>query len=746
MGSELFKQYQIDKTKFISGGYLNLWKIYTGYHKQRKNKVCVFVLEKSALNAYSSKEQDNILSVIKKEATSLVKYKHPNILSVIEPLIEDKYSFGFVTEYFSNSLLAWSQGNNLSKIEIKMIITDLCKTLNFLHNDCNEIHLNINPENIFFNKDECKIKLSGFNFSTEKNEIKNFHLNNSPFMNPCLSYSSPEMIYENTISYKNDIFSIGVLIYNLLMESSSDLINILQNIPENYRKAYNEKEMIQKIEKNKKLEDEDKQIIKALIEKDPKKRPDTIKLLEFEWFTDYKLKSLIFIENLATNDIQQNTQFLKEFPSLLGLFEHKILLNKFLPCLLTNLKNEALLNLILPVIFSICHLNIKSLNFSQVVWPYLIEIISLKTIPAASLYYLLTKIPYIGANISQSDFSNHCLDIICKALDCGVAKIQKAVLNNIVFISQKVEAKIFQEKIYPRLLQIMLSSKDLKLKVQIIFAFSKVISSIDKEVINTSLLDNITKVINTNKDFKICYAVCDILEEIEEHFEIECITKKIIPLLLVILTKGTITNELCVIVNKLIDKFLKKVRLDRTYYFDDHNETEKEETNEIKHFKEDPITIEMDATNKEKIKQGNDFLKSFFKKNKKREEIVEENNENNEHSNNNNEKEGPSLIPTKKINITKAHPKKEEEKQDFIFNELINKNTKEDEQKSTSMTLEKKKIKRGWDDDMEDNEDEHTNKDNNTIKEESKQIQGSKPKIQKLSQTEKANLDSLLDD
>ena len=62
------------------------------------------------------------------------------------------------------------------------------------------------------------------------------------------------------------------------------------------------------------------------------------------------------------------------------------------------------------------------------------------------------------------------------------------------------------------------------------------------------------------------------------------------------------------------------------------------------------------------------------------------------------------------------------------------------------MTLEKKKIKRGWDDDMEDNEDEHTNKDNNTIKEESKQIQGSKPKIQKLSQTEKANLDSLLDD
>lgn len=748
MGSELFKQYQIDKTKYISGGHLNLWKIYTGYHKQRKNKVCIFVLEKSALDCFALKTKEDMLSRIKKEATSLVKYKHPNILSVIEPLIEDKYSFGFVSEYFDNSLLAWSQSNNLSKIEIKMIITDLCKTLNFLHNDCNEIHLNINPENIFFNKEECKIKLSGFSFSTGKNEINNFNLYGSSFMNPRLSYSSPELIFENVISYKNDIFSIGVLIYNLLMESSSDLINILENTPDNYKKFYNEKEIIQKIDKNKKLEDEDKKIIKALVEKDPKKRPDIFELLEYEWFSDYKLKSLIFVENLATNDFQQNQKFLKEFPSLLGLFEHKLLLNKFLPCLLRNLKNEVLLNLILPVVFSICHLNIKSLNFSQVVWPYLIEIITLKTIPAASLYYLLTKIPYIGANICQSDFSNHCLDIICKALDCGVGKIQKAVLNNIVFISQKIEAKTFQEKIYPRLLQIMLSSKDIKLKVQIIFCLSKVISSIDSETINTTLLDSIANSINISKEFKVCYAVCDFLDETEEHFEVESITKKILPLLLVILTKGSITNELFVTINKLIDKYLKKLRIDRTHFFDDYNETEKEEVNEIKNFKEDPITIDMDATNTKKIKQGNDFLQSFFKKNKKREETVEENEINDDNNiNENKEKKDFSFNPTKNINISKTQPKKEQEKQDFIFKELINQNTKENESKqSLSTALGKEKIKRGWDDDTEDNENEQAKEDNNKNKEEPKQIQTSKPKIQELSQTRKANLDSLLND
>ena len=46
MGIDLFSNYTIEKTPFLQGGYMKLWKIYHGTHKIRKQEVCIFVFEK----------------------------------------------------------------------------------------------------------------------------------------------------------------------------------------------------------------------------------------------------------------------------------------------------------------------------------------------------------------------------------------------------------------------------------------------------------------------------------------------------------------------------------------------------------------------------------------------------------------------------------------------------------------------------------------------------------------------------
>ena len=238
MGSELFTQYQVDKSSYIAGGHMNLWKIYTGTHKILKNKVCVFVFDKNALGQYSSKDKDLILAVLKKEATGLVKYKHPNILSIVEPLVEDKYSLGFVTEFFTSTLTQWVK-KDPSKIEIKMIISDICQMLNFLHKDCGDVHMNLNPDCIFINEENTKVKVGGFNFAMGQSDISNFCYNNfTPECNPCLSYLPPEAILDNKISTKCDVFSLGMLIYNLITHEEAICLN--SNTSETYRKKYNE--------------------------------------------------------------------------------------------------------------------------------------------------------------------------------------------------------------------------------------------------------------------------------------------------------------------------------------------------------------------------------------------------------------------------------------------------------------------------------------------------------------------------
>ena len=361
------------------------------------------------------------------------------------------------------------------------------------------------------------------------------------------------------------------------------------------------------------------------------------------------------------------------------------------------------------MIFTICHLNFKSINFNQIVWPYLIDIFKLKTIPAASLYFLLTKIPFIGANISNDDFSHHCLDIICKALDCGVAKIQRAVVKNIIFISQKVESKIFIDKLYPRLNQIMLVSNDVNLKSQIIFSYLKLYEIIDRNILNSSFISNIEEVIRKNSDFKICYAVVDLMGELEDSFSIDAIINKIIPLLVVILGKGKITSQLYEKISFLVQKFLEKVKRARDNEIKEENkETEEEEIKVMKRLEGDAITIDIDVSSKNVMKKGNEFLKEFFSE-----------------SSSNKKEEVETVKEEKSKTITK-------DTSNFTFEQIIDIKPKTNENKS-SLSLSKEKKKNGWDD--EDNEDDFP-----------QIVPKQEKKIQKITKIEKSNLDSLLDD
>ena len=124
MGTELFKHYTAEKTPFLKCGYNNLWNVYRGTHKARKIPVCIFVLEKKNLKKITKNTKD-VLVNIRKSPQMLMKFKHPNILGLVEPLVEDKNCLGFVTERFSYSLASWLEFVNPSKLEIKSVLIEV---------------------------------------------------------------------------------------------------------------------------------------------------------------------------------------------------------------------------------------------------------------------------------------------------------------------------------------------------------------------------------------------------------------------------------------------------------------------------------------------------------------------------------------------------------------------------------------------------------------------------------------------
>ena len=74
------------------------------------------------------------------------------------------------------------------------------------------------------------------------------------------------------------------------------------------------------------------------------------------------------------------------------------------------------------------------IDFSREIWPKLKDLFKLRSLPAAAIYFLISKVQYIGKQISQSEFSQNFLNLICKALDCNVPKIQLVVSNSLLII------------------------------------------------------------------------------------------------------------------------------------------------------------------------------------------------------------------------------------------------------------------------------------------------------------------------
>lgn len=86
MGAQLIKNVDIEKDIISTGGHLGIWSMNRGRQQNiEKREVCVFSLEKKRWESRTGKAED-VTSLMRREATSLVRYKHPCVLGIVEPL------------------------------------------------------------------------------------------------------------------------------------------------------------------------------------------------------------------------------------------------------------------------------------------------------------------------------------------------------------------------------------------------------------------------------------------------------------------------------------------------------------------------------------------------------------------------------------------------------------------------------------------------------------------------------------
>eukprot|EP00357_Protocruzia_adherens_P000784 CAMPEP_0115014012 /NCGR_PEP_ID=MMETSP0216-20121206/25786_1 /TAXON_ID=223996 /ORGANISM="Protocruzia adherens, Strain Boccale" /LENGTH=1067 /DNA_ID=CAMNT_0002383593 /DNA_START=223 /DNA_END=3423 /DNA_ORIENTATION=+ len=170
--------------------------------KQTGQLYAMKVMKKETLKRISSVEN------LKREINVQFRLNHENLVS-LRWYFEDKKNIYMVMDYAANGNLFYylRKKKKFSEREAYKYFSQTCSGIYFLHKN-NIIHRDIKPENLLLDKN-LNIKLCDFGWCVEGDETRNTFCGT-------LDYMAPEMIQNGDHNHTLDIWSLGVLLFELV--------------------------------------------------------------------------------------------------------------------------------------------------------------------------------------------------------------------------------------------------------------------------------------------------------------------------------------------------------------------------------------------------------------------------------------------------------------------------------------------------------------------------------------------------
>ena len=237
---------------------------------------------------------------IKNEIEISIKLRHKNIINTLGySFNQNKTKFYIITDYMKNKSLKYYIEANKGKISLKQKLTfiyEIALAIEYMHSRKEKIfHRDIKSSNILLD-DELHCKLCDFGMSKiyqkendkeikkeESNSSNNNNLNTNYQTNSqsTLFWMSPEYLCDGIINEKSDIYSFGILIWEIFMEDTNPYknININDYLLGNKEIIYNKRPIINDnyFKECPKI----KEIMTTMWDNDYNKRPDIGYILNF---------------------------------------------------------------------------------------------------------------------------------------------------------------------------------------------------------------------------------------------------------------------------------------------------------------------------------------------------------------------------------------------------------------------------------------------------------------------------------
>ena len=287
-------------------------------NKNTGEEVAIKIINKllDKINIFKIKEEINILK----------RLNHPNILKYYDYIETNGNLYIIMEELKGGTLKDWIKKNkneNINEENISLIIKNILSAISYLHN-MNMCHRDIKPENIMFknNNDINSIKLIDFGLS-----VNNFYDYGEQTYCGTFIYMAPEQLENNFYSKLIDIWSVGILLYQLLNKGQHPFfikgITKKKNYIQNIKKT--------KLKCNCNVSKMGENLLKKMLEIEPIIRISAKNALKHPWITRNILDPipLNLFQQLNKNKILK--KFREEFYILLFInFYRKNSQNKYL--------------------------------------------------------------------------------------------------------------------------------------------------------------------------------------------------------------------------------------------------------------------------------------------------------------------------------------------------------------------------------------------------------------------------------
>ena len=146
------------------------------------------------------------------EGRIIASLEHPNIITVFDVVSTERYKF-LAMEYLQGGDLENRLKTKVEVYDALVIISKISDALHLIHKQ-GIIHGDIKPANVLFRANGCPL-LTDFGISHQIEVKKEIDTDDDVYASP--TYASPELIQGKPFDYRTDIYSLGIMMYEMLV-------------------------------------------------------------------------------------------------------------------------------------------------------------------------------------------------------------------------------------------------------------------------------------------------------------------------------------------------------------------------------------------------------------------------------------------------------------------------------------------------------------------------------------------------